>query len=56
MISQKLKIDLGAHSTRVDDLQSTFQHIWEEQLDRVRVQQEMYRVRTHIVSHMTCRK
>lgn len=43
--SQKLKIDLGAHSTRVDDLQSTFQQIWEEQLDRVRAQQEMYRVK-----------
>lgn len=40
---QKLKIDLGSHSTRVDDLQIVFQEIWEEQLDRVRKQQEVYR-------------
>uniref|UniRef100_A0A915I253 Actin interacting protein 3-like C-terminal domain-containing protein n=1 Tax=Romanomermis culicivorax TaxID=13658 RepID=A0A915I253_ROMCU len=51
---QKIKIDLGAHSTRVDDLQSTFQQIWEEQLDRVRKQQEVYR--NHIASVMCLRE
>lgn len=41
---QRLKIDVGVHSTHVDDLQPIFQHIWEEELDRVRIQQETYKV------------
>ncbi|OUC48938.1 hypothetical protein D917_05855 [Trichinella nativa] len=41
---QKLKVDLGAHSSVVDDLQPLFQRIWEEELDHVRRQQEMYKV------------
>ncbi|KRZ35917.1 putative RING finger protein -like protein, partial [Trichinella pseudospiralis] len=40
---QKLKVDLGAHSSVVDDLQPLFQRIWEEELDHVRRQQEMYK-------------
>ncbi|KRZ87010.1 putative RING finger protein -like protein [Trichinella sp. T8] len=45
---QKLKVDLGAHSSVVDDLQPLFQRIWEEELDHVRRQQEMYK--NHITS------
>ncbi|VDP11083.1 unnamed protein product [Soboliphyme baturini] len=51
---QKLKIGLGAHATAVDDLHPKFQQIWEEQLDRVRRQQEMYK--NHIASAMCLRQ
>ncbi|KHJ45056.1 b-box zinc finger [Trichuris suis] len=51
-LGQKLKIILGAHSSRVDELQPVFQQIWEEELDRVRLQQESYKNHVNTVASL----
>ncbi|CAB3398028.1 unnamed protein product [Caenorhabditis bovis] len=40
---KKIETDLGMHSAALDGMQSEMQEIWQEQLDRVRRQQIIYR-------------
>ncbi|CAI5451795.1 unnamed protein product [Caenorhabditis angaria] len=42
-ISKRLEAELGMHSAALDGMQSEMQEIWQEQLDRVRRQQIIYR-------------
>ncbi|CAD6193395.1 unnamed protein product [Caenorhabditis auriculariae] len=41
--TRKIETDLGLHSAALDDMQSEMQELWQEQLDRVRRQQIIYR-------------
>lgn len=48
---EDLEMRVGQHSTVVSDLQPQLQQIWQEELDRVRRQQVLFREKVGYIQH-----